>query len=59
MKLNLKAILATVGVLTFFGLVMYFAISYPAVAFPVLTTVSVAVMSYSLYKAFDSIFKRD
>jgi hypothetical protein len=59
MKANLKALLATIGFLGLLTIVSIFSFKYPHVAAPILLVTSLSFMTWGVFKAFQSIFKKD
>lgn len=59
MKKNLKALMATIGVLlAFFGIV-YLMISFPKVSFPIAIVISFGYLSVQIFKLFKMNFEDD
>jgi hypothetical protein len=59
MKTNLKALMATIGVLlSFFGLI-YLMVSFPNISFPTLVLLSISILGYTLFKNFKSLFDNE
>jgi hypothetical protein len=59
MKKNLKALMATIGVLLAFFGVIYLMISFPKVSFPIAIIMSVGSLGFLLFKNFQILFNKE